>query len=255
MISASGHSSQVIGRGSIEMIINVRGKNTVFTLTDVMYVPNCNIQLISCKDLGRKGYAVSINDQFATVIDTATGEIALIAQSPGDGLTPVKYNLADDKAFSIDTTKLKLTLFEAHCLLGHVNYSILKRNIRGGHIHGIEIIGNWDEVECEQLTIAERKAKYVGHIVSADLIDCKGTPAHGGIKFMSVIIDLFSYVTSVMMLTEKSAESVLKHIQMFNAYLLSESGKSIRIFRSDRGLEYNNQLFQDYAAKEHTYKN
>lgn len=115
VISASGHSSLIAGRGSIEMTISVRGENKVLHLTDVLHVPSCNIQLISCKDLGRKGYAVSFNDKHATVTDIVTGKIALIAQSPGDkdlyGFTPVEYNLADEKAFSIDTKKLRLTLF------------------------------------------------------------------------------------------------------------------------------------------------
>lgn len=133
--------------------------------------------------------------------------------------------------------------------------------MKGNNVHGLKIKGGWDRFNCDSCaqakskiqpyaTEAERSAKYVGHIVSADLIDCRATHTDG-IKFVSVIVDQYSYFTSTLALKDKDAQSVLNHIKIFQGYLLSEGHKGIRIFRSDRGLEYNNSLLKQYAIDQH----
>jgi hypothetical protein len=95
--------------------------------------------------------------------------------------------------------------------------------------------------------IADRHARAPGQIVSADIIDARATNAHGGFKFASVIVDHYTYWTSVALLPDKSASSVLDHIKSFHLAIKHQTGNGIRIFRSDRGLEYNNSLLNEFA--------
>jgi hypothetical protein len=261
--SASGHEMKIIGRGEVPLKISMRGVDSTIILKHVLHVPDCSMQLLSVKALGSQGFITSFDKDKATICDS-TGNILLIAESAGEKflytITPVICSV--ERALGISTKNQKLTLLEAHNLFGHLNHKSLIRTLKGRHTHGIKIKGSWEKFDCDSChrakstvqphdTEAERTAKYVGHIVCADLIDCRATQTIDDIKFISVIVDQYSYFTSVMPLREKDATSVLVHIKSFQAMLLSEGHKGIRIFRSDRGLEYNNTYLGDYAIDQH----
>ena len=119
------------------------------------------------------------------------------------------------------------------------------------HVGILQIVGSIDRVDCDicrkakstvksHAIIADRKATEPGQVVSADILDGRSTNAHGGFKFASVIVDQYSYWTSVAILPDKSAASVLQHVKAFNISMRNSTGHGIKIFRSDRGLEYNN---------------
>lgn len=143
-------------------------------------------------------------------------------------------------ALSATVQVLTVSLKEAHEILAHPSFRILKEMVRNDRIGNLKITGPIEPFECDickrakstvkpHAITSDRKAMFPGHIVCADIIDGRAINAHGGFKFASVIVDQYSYWTSVAILPDKSATSVLNHIKIFNTSLINLSGRIVEL--------------------------
>ena len=261
IISASGHRLPISGKGTVQLDIISGNDPITLSLTHVLYVPESKVQLLSVRALGRQGFSTKFTQDAAMIISETTEQVLFEIKSMNSHelyeFTPISTHC--NLALSItQKTELKVSFIEAHEILRHVNYRTLKELIMRKKIKGLRIIGKMKALDCETCKIvkstvkphdstAERHAEFPGHIVSGDVIDCRSIPNIGNFKFISVLVDQYTYYTSVRILKTKTAESILAHIQDFNTGLQNYANAHIKIFRSDRGLEYKNQLLQTYA--------
>ena len=87
---------------------------------------------------------------------------------------------------------------------------------------------------------ARRIPEAPGEILSADILAVsKG--GFGDARYLSVSIDHFSGWTDVLPLTNKDAKSILGHLQSFINWIRNQTQMPVKIFRSDRGQEYDNE--------------
>ena len=265
MRTAGSQILPTLGKGTVSLTIDFEGRRTSIFIDDVLHVPTLSKSLLSARQLSQAGYFPNFeNPDQALVIEKSTERVAFVVPYvASEGLYQISIHHPSPVAFtSTSAGKIHLTMSQLHECLGHANFRLIREMYVRGALTQFKIKGPLTRQPCAacskskstvlpHATKASRPANFPGHIVSADIIDGRSTNAHGSFKFASVIVDQFSDWTSVYVLKDKTADSILNHIKMFNAALMRHTGRSIVTFRSDRGSEYNNASLQQYAYDNH----
>lgn len=243
-----GFQLQAIARGTVVLRSNVN--DCTLKLQDVLHVPMANGRIISVAQLLQQGnravfendlcsiYSSGFNIIMSIPLDKKTYQFTLSTQ--------VLQNTAPVRLGSFPATMPSYSLQELHIKCGHAHPYILKSMAKKLNW----VISDPDTIlDCPSCIrgkstkvihakTASRSAEHFGHIVSGDLIDLHDTPSIGNYKYVSVLVDQYTYFTSVMPLKTKSAHETRDHILAFSAFIYAQTGRHIRIFRSDAGNEY-----------------
>ncbi|KAL0318435.1 UNVERIFIED_CONTAM: Retrovirus-related Pol polyprotein from transposon TNT 1-94 [Sesamum angustifolium] len=92
------------------------------------------------------------------------------------------------------------------------------------------------------------RAKAVLELIHTDVCGPMRTPSHEQNRYFILFIDDYSRMTWVYFMREKS--EVFKVFKKFKNLVEKQSGRSIKILRSDRGKEYNNSEFDKFCEEE-----
>jgi hypothetical protein len=151
----------------------------------------------------------------------------------------------------------KGSLTEWHYRLGHPNDRSLTELIDKKLVVGAEV-NDRSPVVCEpciqgKMTrtehdrIADRVPEAVGEIVSADLIVTGREESGDGEEMYALItVDHFSGYTSAQPLITRSDEDVSGRIIEFLNFLECQSGRSVKIFRTDMGNEFRGKQLEGF---------
>ena len=69
-------------------------------------------------------------------------------------------------------------------------------------------------------------------------------------EYYVIFIDDYSRKTWIYFLRSKKSEEVLKRFQEFKALVENQTGRRIRVLRSDNGGEYNSKEFDEFCRQE-----
>ena len=218
------------------------------------------MNLLSTFDINELGYDVILKSNgSAEILDEKTEVVSTIPLGPG-------------KVFSVQgggtslcnaVRRTTMSFVELHQTLGHTRPHLLKRMIRRNCFPGLTITNINDPFECAHCrmckstdpphdTVASRKARFAGDIISADVIDLRAHPSIDGCKFVSVLVDHYTYITSTRPLPQKDAVSVKNHLEEFECALANITNRQIRTLRSDQGTEYDNDTMRRYTSSNGT---
>ncbi|KAK4397350.1 Retrovirus-related Pol polyprotein from transposon TNT 1-94 [Sesamum angolense] len=92
------------------------------------------------------------------------------------------------------------------------------------------------------------RAKAVLELIHTDLCGPMRIPSHEQNRYFILFIDDYSRMTWVYFMREKS--EVFKVFKKFKNLMEKQSGRSIKVLRSDRGKEYNNSEFDKFCEEE-----
>ncbi|KAL0357030.1 UNVERIFIED_CONTAM: Retrovirus-related Pol polyprotein from transposon TNT 1-94 [Sesamum calycinum] len=92
------------------------------------------------------------------------------------------------------------------------------------------------------------RAKAVLELIHTDVCGPMRTPSHEQNRYFILFIDDYSRMTWVYFMREKS--KVFKVFKKFKNLVEKQSGRSIKVLRSDRGKEYNNSEFDKFCEEE-----
>ncbi|KAL0286690.1 UNVERIFIED_CONTAM: Retrovirus-related Pol polyprotein from transposon TNT 1-94 [Sesamum angustifolium] len=92
------------------------------------------------------------------------------------------------------------------------------------------------------------RAKAVLELIHTDVCGPMRTPSHEQNRYFILFIDDYSRMTWVYFMREKS--EVFKVFKKFKNLVEKQSGRSIKVLRSDRGKEYNNSKFDKFCEEE-----
>ncbi|KAK4382827.1 Retrovirus-related Pol polyprotein from transposon TNT 1-94 [Sesamum angolense] len=92
------------------------------------------------------------------------------------------------------------------------------------------------------------RAKAVLELIHTDVCGPMRTPSHEQNRYFILFIDDYSRMTWVYFMREKS--EVFKVFKKFKNLVEKQSGRSIKVLRSDRGKEYNNLEFDKFYKEE-----
>lgn len=257
IVTADGTMREVAGIGSISLKIADEDGVKSLLLEKVLHCPTFTSQLVSVAQLTKSGYIATFQGDSVSITAPSNSDEWIITRDSCD-----EYLLRVEpewKALAATSHRRCMTWKQAHECFGHLYLRTLRPAIED-RADQIEITDDFEEFECAACmagklprrphdTVAARRAFEPGEFVSADVIDVHGRPGLQGYKFASVIVDHYSYWTDVRCMKSKDAGMILDHIKSFNNHLRNKTGKGIKILRSDRGLEYNNQLMNEYAVE------
>lgn len=247
---ANGDRVEARGKGivTIDVLNNVGKKHTV-TLTDVLYIPSVNTNLISVKKLISRGLEVKFNDQMECLINKQNKQIAL------GRLDGNLFILNEENKACTVTQHQRNCIHVWHRVCGHRDIEIVKRLVSDGHVTGIHIADCNIKESCDvcaqgKMTrvkfpkVADNHSKSVLDLVHTDVCGPMHTETPGKKKYILTFIDDFSKYTVVYLLNQKS--EVFRKLQHFIEMATNMFNKRPKILRSDRGGEYTGKEVRAY---------
>jgi hypothetical protein len=238
---ANGATIYAKGIGCVNLKIYDTENKEFFwaSLTDVLYVPEIEENLLSVRRLAEKVSSVQFNKDSCTIKDrkgtrhigTWRGGLYYLNTNEGS------YKASEEKC-----------VHEWHRVLAHRNYEDIKRN------KDLQLKDCECEDLCEGCIIGKMSRKpFIAKgnkyeapfdCVVSDICGPLQEESYGRKKYFATFIDVFSDYTEVVLLSHKN--DVIKHVKNYVERVKTQFGKVIKVFRTDRGGEYLNKDLQEY---------
>ena len=253
IILADGSSLKSSGRGNGYLnCVNNIGFVTKILVTDVLYVPEMEGNLLSVKKLAKRGLTISFEDKFCSIKNKSCE----IACGYLDGkLYRLKTNeeraLKMNQGMKIETTDI----ITWHKRLGHRNCETIRSMIKNDVISDIGISNNKITGKCEvcvKSKMVKKLFKAKLEITSSNCLDVihsdlcgptKNFTPSGGRYFLTFVDD-FSRFCRVFILKNKG-EVLEKFIEFANE-VENLFSRKIKTLRTDNGGEYVSKEFEKF---------
>jgi hypothetical protein len=155
----------------------------------------------------------------------------------------------------------RMSLAEAHRVLGHISYGAVKQAIHSGRITGIELEEGSVEIFCEACTKAKphrkpflhkarNRSEVFGERIHTDLWGPASITSLGGKLYSVDFNDDATRWTEIDFLARKNQAQLA--YEKFEKEIETHDGARIKFLRSDRGTEFKNQEFDRHLAKKGT---
>ncbi|KAL0301338.1 UNVERIFIED_CONTAM: Retrovirus-related Pol polyprotein from transposon TNT 1-94 [Sesamum radiatum] len=244
------HIVKVEGKGSVA----INTKKGTRIINDVMYIPNLRTNLFSVGQMMEKGYTLHF------------GGDSCIYDNKDKTLKIAEVRMKEHRCFPIHLQYMGRTAMKAqedqswlwHRRLGHFNFQGLKI------LHQKKMMTDLPQIQaiegaCEACLQGKQhkkpfpsgtfwRAKAVLELIHTDVCGPMRTPSHEQNRYFILFIDDYSRMTWVYFMREKS--EVFKVFKKFKNLVEKQSGRSIKVLRSDRGKEYNNSEFDKFCEEE-----
>jgi transposase InsO family protein len=248
-------------------LVKVQGKGTVPILTkqnvkkdicNVYHVPDLKHNLLSVGQLIEKGYKVLFEGASCKIYDRKPSRklISEIYMTPNRmfPLTLRTANLSQPYAQSASTLNETMVW---HTRFGHLPFQSLSLLQKNSMVKGLPIFKE-QIPPCESCILGKHKrtsfpqssnqAKQHLELVHTDLCGPMQTESIGGSFYFLTFIDDFSRKIWIYFLRHKS-ETFTK-FKEFKAEAEKQSGKFLKVLRSDGGGEYNSREFANFCKSQ-----
>lgn len=256
---AGGGTLEVVGKGNLQI--------GPIELEGVRHVPDLQQPLLSVNQLTKNGNKVFFGEDSVMIMDKNHDLILEGKKDPNYGDLYIlgktdKDNLVEGNSAAFFAKKSD-TLMGWHARLGHMNLDRILSLSKQSLTEGISLSDDARK-QCEACVLSKdtqssldktssRKPSTIGDIISGDLSG-PFKPNPYGAKYVSILVDHFSGWTNCRFLSCKDAEGIFEHLQDFVIFLKNQSRSGepvkVKIFRSDGGGEYCNDLIDRYLASE-----
>ncbi|KAM2549652.1 hypothetical protein TB1_013993 [Malus domestica] len=256
MIVRVGNGTKISAKAIGTYMLNLPS-GEVLELKNCLYFPSCIKNLISISKLLRDGHSVLFDKMSCTLY--LNGRI-ISHGNMIEGLFHLETNSGLHCIESGNTSKPKRAREDVnqektwHLKLGHVNLDKIRKMSKDGYIHPL---GNDRMGTCEcclkgKMTKSpftgkgERTTEILG-LIHTDVCGPMSTTSRGGFSYYITFTDDHSRFGYVYLMKYKS-ESFEK-FKEFKNEVEKQTGKQIKILRSDRGGEYLSNEFLDYLKE------
>ncbi|KAL0301377.1 UNVERIFIED_CONTAM: Retrovirus-related Pol polyprotein from transposon TNT 1-94 [Sesamum radiatum] len=220
------HIVKVEGKGSVA----INTKKGTRIINDVMYIPNLRTNLFSVGQMMEKGYTLHFGGDSCTIYDNKDKTLKI-----------AEVRMKEHRCFPIHLQYMGRTAMKAqedqswlwHRRLGHFNFQGLKI------LHQKKMMTDLPQIQaiegaCEACLQGKQHKK----------------PFPSGTSWRAkAVLELIHTDNDwVYFMREKS--EVFKVFKKFKNLVEKQSGRSIKVLRSDRGKEYNNSEFDKFCEEE-----
>lgn len=246
----NGEYVEVEGKGIIRVSTKQGGK----VIHDTLYVPQLTENLLSVRQLLEHDYSLHFENRECRISDSKGSLVAVV-------------KMAKNKSFPLSLhyeKNLNLMAKEEgesglwHKRLGHLNYNSLRLLSQKNMVFGQPTIEKKKEV-CEGCVFGKhhrqpfpkegaRRAKEVLELVHTNGCGPIRTLSHAQNRYFILFIDDLTRMTWVYFMRQKSEVFVI--FKKFKAFVEEQSGRSIKVLRSDRGTEYTPNEFDKLCEEE-----
>lgn len=253
---ANSTSTATTAEGKVMVTADVNGENKLVSLSTTLHVPDLRTNLMSVSKITDSGFDVIFSKENAKVLNR-NGDIKLVADRIG-GLYYAREikDKSDSKPSCALSTSVNLSDLELwHRRLGHVNARDLIEAKRHGTINGLKFDAK--EFTCEtclkgKMTRAPfpKKSNRVTELldlIHSDVCGPMRVESMGKAKYFIEFIDDHSRWSEVRFLRHKS--EALQATKEFIAFAENQTGKNVKCFQSDNGLEFTGKDFDIFLKK------
>ena len=242
-------TAEVVGKGSVVLDMQCGADYSTRRLDNVLHVPSFEYNLLSVSAIDKKGMSTTFGD----------GKVVI----QKDGLTVATGSL-DGTLYVMQTKQVPVhreqafvsTLDLWHARMAHVDKRGIAQMANRGVVNGLDIKRSYGSTICDDCVVSkahrssipkERSSELAKGIldrVHSDVCGPVETPSIGGSRYFVTFIDEHSNWVMVYMMKRKS--EVCDRFLEFEKYAERQTGRKIRVLRSDRGGEYLSESLSKY---------
>ena len=238
---------QAKGKGTIAVMTNKGTK----TITNVLYIPELDQNLLSVAHMLRNGYEISFKERFCFITDTHDSEIAKIKM--------------DGNSFY-----LKLSAFEGHVFSAKIDESIFWHKRFGQYnlkslklLYDASMVEDMPEIHVSTQTCGNcelgkqhrqsfpqsisKRATHKLKLVHSNICGPMSTASLSNNVYFIFFIDDFSRMTWVYFLKTKS--EAFSMFRNFKCMVETQSDQKIMVLRTDNGGEYTLNEFNAFCQE------
>ena len=263
-----------IGKGSVQMRLQVDDRITKCLFQNVLYIPNLGFQLISVPIMDKRGFTTEFGHGRVKI--TRKGKTIATGSMSKSGL----YVLDKSPKTVQRDRALAASLKIWHHRLAHVNPAGIEQMIKKNVVKGAKLLpGTFDAKICHGCVLGKghrdsfpkhsmSRTNRVLEIVHSDVVGPLEIPSIGGSRYFITFIDDYSKWTVVYMMRKKSdalgcfikyhrhaEKHVGEKIKSFNIHTYETNDSlsidhrdvfKLKTLRSDNGGEYLSRAFSNY---------
>jgi len=246
------------GDGSL---VTIEGQGTVVfstssgeqqALTGVYFIPRLKSNLISVGQLDESDATVEIKRGVMRIWDQHERLLARIERGCNRLYT---LHLDIDRPLSL-AARADDNAWKWHERFGHINFNALQQLAKKQMVYGLPAIEHADQF-CDTCVLTKQKrtpfpaqakfrAEHALDLVHGDICGPVTPATPGGKKYFLLLVDDYSRFMWLLLLEAKSDAPAA--IKRFQAAAELESGRKLKILRTDYGGEFTSLEFGDYCA-------
>lgn len=247
-VGKNNEAHQATGIGNISIRSKVDGVWHNGTLSNVLFVPNLGVNLLSIEATTERGVTASFDKRGVKL--TNNGKIVGTGSKIQQRLYKMHFSNHQQNAASaaLAANTAQNSIQTWHERLGHIHFSTLKKMNAANFINGLIINNSSDQPPfCEGCvfgkhhcltfpTCGRTRATKRGGLIHSDLCGPMSVPSLNGSLYFLTFRDDFTGYGFIRFLKKKS--EVTSHIQDLIALVKTETSDHVVILRSDNEGEY-----------------
>ncbi|CAJ2637099.1 unnamed protein product [Trifolium pratense] len=247
---ADNSSIQAMGTG--DMVIK-RSNGDSAVIEEVLYVPGMGCNLLSVGQLIEKGFSVIIKDEYFELFDSAN---VLVLRTPlaKNRTFKTMINTTAVECMKVVTDEMQSWIW--HQRFGHLNFRYLTQLVSKGMVTGLPRIETPDKL-CDGCLIGKQsrntfnkslpmRSSSVLGVVHSDVCGPFDVNSLGGNRYFLTFVD--EYSRKIWLYLLKTKDEAFEIFKNFKVLVEKQSGKSIKILRTDGGGEYNSKNFESFCT-------
>ena len=249
-------SVKAVGKGNIPILALIRGEWIQGKIHDVLHIPG-SVNLFSESVMARKGYTIIRNAKGTRYVNQEGHQGP--SAYPYENIYVMNFKPVKVQALATATSNEKLRLWHERC--SHINVNYIRETVKNNAITGINLEQVKGDLFCEECQKGKQAKKpyparltdnnsQPGEIAHADLSGKMPVPSLNGSKYFLLIKDEASSFRIAYFLREKSEvpECIRDYIRMME----TQTGRKLKIFRSDNGTEFVNSAMKCFLDQNGT---
>ncbi len=242
-------TADVAGKGSIIISMECGSDFQVRKLEDVLHVPSFEYSLLSVSSLDHKGMMTTFGGGECIIHNKGVTVATGFLEGP-------LYVIHTKPAPRNNEKALLSSLQLWHERMGHVHKRGIAQMADRGVAKGLKIGDHDFDLNCPHCAVSKahrspipkertsERAKGMLDRIHSDVCGPMDVPSLGGSRYFVTFIDEHSNWTTVYLMKQKS--EVVDRFLEFEKYAERQTGRKIRIIRSDRGGEYLSNSLSKY---------
>ena len=255
VMTADGTHMPLAGTGSVS--------TSHLSISDVYYIPNLTLNLVSVSQLCDSGYSVFFSSTSCFVQDLQSRRLIGTGRRQGGLYILEELRLPDVAASSVDLSSFRLNSSSSNFYLwhsrpGHVSSSRLKYLASTGALGKLQSNDISDCCGCKlakftalpfSKSISVSVAPF--DLVHSDVWGPSPVATKGGSRYYVSFIDDCTRYCWVYLMKQRSEFFAIYH--MFRAFVKTQHNAVIKCFRCDLGGEYTSTKFSELLASDGTF--
>ncbi|KAJ9559933.1 hypothetical protein OSB04_005093 [Centaurea solstitialis] len=240
--------------------IKIKGKGSILfqgklgqqrLMTEIYFIPALKNNIISLGQATEAGCDIRMKDNYLTMHDANNCLLMKVQRTP-NCLYKIKLKIGVPICLHL---RLSEDTWRWHARLGHINFASMKKMSKNGLVKGLPQFDHENQL-CESCLVGKQtrksfpttttyKTKRPLELIHGDLCGPITPATKGQNGYVFTLIDDFSRFMWIYLLKEKS--EAFTHFKKFKALAENEIGKSLKVFRSDRGGEFTSLEFNTFC--------